>query len=175
MATPSRRGPGDCGTWGTSQLVARQELQQIGISAPTGLCVSSHDPSKLYLASSQNEPNANSVKLYVLSSQDLSLSQTIEIHNMGHITDIAEGPATGTICVVGFIMPEIPSESQLQDVVTSRKMEPFYKARLASIAQDNPGPVDAICPADASGSSDMALPLSIIYVGETTGSRNEGQ
>jgi len=142
---------------------ARRELQEIGISAPVGLCVSSRDPSKLHIASSQNPPDGNSVKLYVLSTGDLSLIRTIQVHNMGHITDIAETPVTGTICVVGFIMPTIPTQSQIQDAgILSR--EPFYQPRLAMIPFGEDGPVEAMCPTDAPITNDMALPLSVIHM-----------
>lgn len=145
------------------QLVARQELQDLDVNAPAGLCVSSHDPSKLYIASSQNPPDASTVKLYVLSSQDLSLSKTIDVRNMGHITDIAEDPATGTLCVVGFHMPVIPSQTQLQNV-SILSQRPFYQARFAVIPADGSGPVQAVCPSDVSTANDMALPLSVICI-----------
>jgi hypothetical protein len=154
------------------QLARRCELQDIGISAPTGLCISS-DASKLYLASCENRPDANSVKLYVLSSQDLSLSHTIEIRNMGHITDIAEDPVTGTICVVGFQMPAIPSESQIQDADTILRQTPFYKPRVATVRCGDDGPIEAARPTGDATINDMALPLSVTWAGETIGSHNE--
>ena len=54
---------------------------------------------------------------------------------MGHITDIAEDPADGTVCLVGFQMPVIPSESQIQNegILSQR---PFYQARFAVIPAD---------------------------------------
>ncbi len=147
------------------QLVGRRELQNLGINAPLGLRVSSYDPSKLYLASAENPPDANSVTLYILSSRSLDLVQIVEIHGMGHITDIAENPATGTICVVGFQMQVIPSESQIQDPVILHQ-PPFYQPRLAAFLPGDDGPVNAMCPTDIWPPSDMALPLSVIGVQE---------
>ncbi len=154
------------------KLVSRTELQKLGISAPIGLRVSSHEPSKLYLASSENEPNAESVKLYVLSSADPNVLQTIEIPDMGHITDIADDPATLTICVAGFIMQTIPSEPQIQKMTdlgqgsffTILREKPFYEPRVAIIPFGPDGPVKVIYPADASGASELRLPLSVICV-----------
>jgi len=150
------------------------ELQvlQIQITAPTGLCVSS-DASRVYLASCENPPDANSVKLYVLPSQDLSRPHEIEIRDMGHITDIAEDPVTGTICVVGFIMLSIPSESDIQDAERILSQPPFYRPRVVTIRPGDDGPVDAAYPTDAAATIDMALPLSIIWTGETIGNHNE--
>ncbi len=145
------------------QLLARRELQDLGISAPVGLCVSSHDPSKLYLASAVNRPDANTVNLYVLSTKDLSRLPEIEIHNMGHITDIAEDSATGMVGVVGFQMPVIPSALAMQDVAILNR-EPFYQPRFVAIPDNSSGPVEAVRPVGTVANSDMALPLSIIGV-----------
>jgi hypothetical protein len=141
------------------------ELQSLGISAPTGLCLSSYDPSKLYLASSENPPDADSTRLYVLSSQGLNLLRTVGVRNMGHVTDIAEDPATGAICVVGFRMPTIPSESEIQDIAILHQL-PFYQPRLAMISPGDNGPVEAVCPTGLLSPSDMALPLSVICATE---------
>ncbi len=148
-------------------LVAQQELAGIGITAPTGLCVSSQQNSTLYLASTENEPNADSATLYVLSlsSHELSLTKKIQIRNMGHVTDIAEDPGTGTVCVLGFVMPSIPSKSDLQNIAAMLKRDPFYQPRLATIRPSENGPVDAVCPAGASSADKWALPLSIVYAG----------
>jgi hypothetical protein len=144
------------------QLACRRELEDLGITAPTGLCVSWHDPARLYVASAENSTDAASVKLYVLSARDLSPLPAIEIHNMGHITDIADDPATGTVCAVGFLIPRIPSVTELQ-AVDFLQRETFYLPRCAVIPYDNSGPVEANCPTDASGGSDLALPLSVIH------------
>jgi hypothetical protein len=88
----------------------------------------------LYLASAENEPNADSVKVYVLSAPDLEFRRSVEVHNMGHITDIAEDPVTGTVGVVGLRMPTIPSESELQDIgILDRQ-----PGRLAPPRRDRP-------------------------------------
>jgi hypothetical protein len=142
----------------------RCELQRLGISAPVGLCVSAYDGTRLYLASAENPPDANHVKVYVVStvSWSLSLLSTIEVRGMGHVTDIAEDPATGMICVVGFQMPAIPPESRFQNS-SILSLQPFYEPRLALVPFGAAGPVDAICPTDVSTDNHMALPLSVIW------------
>lgn len=142
---------------------------EIPITAPTGLCISS-DGSRVYLASCENAPDANSVKLYVLSCADLSLKDTIEIREMGHITDVAED--AGTICVVGFLMPEIPSHDEFLDVETILSGAPIYQPRVAVIPPGHTGPVEATCPTDAASAIHMALPLSAISTGDATRSHN---
>jgi len=147
------------------QLLARCELQAIEIPAPIGLCASTYDDSRLYLASSLNPPDANRVTVHVLSSYDLSRFRTVEVRNMGHITDITEDPTTGTICVIGFRMPVIPCESDIQDVAILHRA-PFYEPCFATIPYDSTSPVEALCLTDVSPDSDIALPFSIIWCGD---------
>jgi len=145
------------------QWAARRELQDLGIRAPVGLCVSRHDPSRLYLASSENRPDADSVRLYVLATEDLSPRPrpTIEIYNMGHITDIAEDPISGDVCIVGFQITRIPPDSQFQGI-TLMSQPPFYEPRIAILHFDDPGPVEATYPIEAAITRGMALPLSVV-------------
>jgi len=135
-------------------------LQTFGIYGPVGLCCSSYDNSRLYLASSMVEPDATSASLYVLSTADLTLVQTITINNMGHITDIAEDPITGTLWVAGFTMPQymtyLPADLS--------QMPQFYHPYLAAVPYGGSGPVQAEHLSDA---ADLALPLSIAWVGPT--------
>jgi hypothetical protein len=84
------------------------------LPAPIGMHVS-NTTDMLYLASSQNDPAADSTSLYAFSIGELALSpeqqpsiQTIEINGMGHVTDITENPATGTLWVLGSKMQDIP-------------------------------------------------------------------
>jgi len=83
------------------------------------------------------------------------------------VTDITEDPATGTICVVGFQMPVIPPQSQIQDADIT--------PRFATIRFGDAGPVEAVCPIDASTTNDMALPLCVICTDGTIQSHNEAQ
>jgi len=133
----------------------RCELQNLGIFAPIGLCCSSYDNSRLYLASSWNDPNANSISLHVLSTDDLTLVQTIDVNGMGHISDITEDPLNGSLWVVGFEMQDIPLYIYLSDA-------PFYEPYLAEIPYGSSGPVQAISLSDA---NDLALPMSIVWTG----------
>ena len=138
--------------------VRKCELQTLGIYGPVGLCCSSYDNSRLYLASSMGEPNAGFASLYVLSTADLALVQSVDINDMGHITDIAEDPITGTLWVAGFTMPEymtyLPSNLS--------QMPQFYQPYLAAVPYGSSGPVQATHLSDA---ADLALPLSIAWVG----------
>jgi hypothetical protein len=135
-------------------------LQTLGIYGPTGLCCSSYDNSRLYLASSMVEPDATSASLYVLSTADLTLVQTITINNMGHITDIAEDPITGTLWLAGFTMPEYMSYLPAD----LSQIPQFYHPYLAAVPYGSSGPVQAEHLSDA---ADLALPLSIAWVGPT--------
>jgi len=140
--------------------VNKCELQNLGIYGPIGLCCSSYDNSRLYVASSKSEPDANSVSLYVLSAADLTLAQSITINNMGHITDITEDPLTGTLWVVGFTMPEYMTYLP----ANLSQIPQFYHPYLAAVPYGSSGPVQATHLSDA---ADLALPLSIAWVGAT--------
>ena len=141
-----------------SSGISRCELQNLGIYRPIGLCCSSYDNSQLYVASSLTEPDAVSASLHVLSTADLTLIKSIDITDMGHITDITEDPSTGTLWVVGFTMPvymtTLPGNLSL--------MPQFYDPYLATVSYDSDGPVQAT---HLSGAGDLALPLSIIWTG----------
>ena len=65
----------------------------------------SNDANMLYMSSSVNTPDADSVLLYGLPIDDFTIARTVQINGMGHTTDITEDPATGTIWAVGFLMP----------------------------------------------------------------------
>jgi predicted outer membrane repeat protein len=140
--------------------VNKCELQNLGIYGPVGLCCSSYDNSRLYIASSLCEPDAGSVLLYVLSTADLTLVQTITINNLGHITDVTEDPFTGTLWVAGFTMPQymtyLPADLS--------QMPQFYLPYLAAVSYGSSGPVQAT---QLSSAADLGLPLSIAWVGAT--------
>jgi len=137
-------------------LINKCELQNLGIYAPIGLYCSSYDNSRLYVASSKGEPDAASASLHILSTADLSLLQAITINNMGHITDITEDPFTGTLWVIGFQMPEYID-------VLPLTIEQFYFPYLAAVPYGSSGSVDA---EKLLNVSDLALPLSIAWVGD---------
>jgi hypothetical protein len=138
--------------------VQKRGLQDLGIYAPVGLCCSVYDNSRLYVASSRTEPIATSATLYVLSTADLTLLQSITINNMGHITDVIEDPHTGTVWVTGFTMPEylpyLPGDLSL--------MPQFYHPYLAAVPYGGSGPVQAT---ELTSAGDLALPLSIAWIG----------
>ena len=150
---------------GNGNMISRCELQNIGIFAPIGLCCSRFDDSRLYLASSKNDPEASSTSLYVISKDDLIQYpndpnfQIIDVNGMGHITDIAENPLNGTVWAVGFTMSKIPAVLPL----SLSTMKQFYEPNLAEIPYGSTGQIQAVCLSDA---NDLALPLSIVWTGD---------
>jgi hypothetical protein len=123
----------------------------INISAPTALCISEYD-SLLYLTSSQNAPDANSVLIYGLSPLDLSLVRIIEIRGMNYVTAIAVDPIRGSLWATGFSLDNIPT------TINPSILPSFYHPYMAQVpfATDVTGAV----PLDA---NDLALPLSIVW------------
>ena len=130
----------------------------VNIPVPVALCASRYD-SRLYLASGKNSPDAITSVVYGLSTDTLGLAHSITINGMGHITDITEDPATGTLWVAGFTMqviPEYPNPNEAS----------FYQAYLAEIPHGGVGPVEA---KPLPAASDMALPMSILWAGDQAG------
>jgi hypothetical protein len=125
------------------------------LPAPIGMHVS-NVAHMLYMGSSLNTPDAISVELKGLSTDDFTIARTVTISNMGHITDITEDPVTGTIWAVGFKMPVIPQEILLSS-------GPFYEPYLAKIPYGSSA-VTAV-PISSGGGNDLALPLSVIWTG----------
>jgi hypothetical protein len=154
-------------------VIKKCHLQDVGIEGPTGLCCSSYDTSRLYVASSLGQPDACSTSLYIISKQDLLQSsgdpnvQTIIVNGMGHITDITENPATGEVWAVGFTIPKYIE--QLPGALAS--MPEFYDPNLVEIPYGSSGPVQAISLSDA---NDLALPLSIVYAKKCGGADLDG-
>ena len=138
----------------------------IYIPAPIGMHVSG-TTDMLYLASSQNDPAADSTLLYAISTAELALYpaqqlsvQTIEINGMGHVTDITDDPATGTLWVLGSRMQDIPYKPGPDKPL-------FYKPYIAQIPIGS-NSVEAICISDPNSEpeNDLALPLSIVWMGK---------
>jgi len=112
--------------------------------------------------SSENGP-----QVAVISTEDIIQSapedinvQTVQINDMGHITDITVDPATGSAWVLGFKMENIPYQPTATDSA-------FYEPYIAEIPYESTGPVDANCLSDSypGPSNDLALPLSIVWTG----------
>jgi len=143
-------------------VVRKCGLQSLGIYGPVGLCCSGYDNSMLYVASSKGEPDAKSASLYALSTVDLTLVQSVTINNMGHITDITEDPNTGTVWVTGFTMPQYVNYFP----AALAEIPQFYYPYLAAVPYGSSGPVRAI---QLSNAADLALPLSIAWVGPIPG------
>jgi hypothetical protein len=96
----------------------------------------------------------------MFNRSDLSLAGAIDIYGMGHITDMTDDPATGTLWVVGFTMLEIPE-------YLDSNAEPFYAPYIAGIPYGSSEAVEAVGLYDPvlSPDNDLALPLSILWTG----------
>ena len=122
--------------------------------------LSRYDNSIIFMASSQNNPDADSVSIYAFPRESLPAPtpgavRQITIEGMGHLTDITEDPSTGTIWVVGFTMETIPQYVPIAD-------PPFYHPYLAKIPYNSTGPVLAV---DIGTGCNLTLPLSIAWMG----------
>lgn len=125
-----------------------------GIPDPIALCAS-RKSRLLYLASGLSDPDDNVSHVYVLSTDNLSLSvvRTVQINGMGHVTGITEDPATGNVWVVGFTMPTRPETITADQSV-------FYYPYMAKIPDNSSGPVTAT----ALSNSTLAMPLSVTFL-----------
>jgi hypothetical protein len=120
----------------------------------------------LYLASSLNDPNAGSVTLYQMSTNDFSVTE-ITILGIGHITDITEDSTTGDLWVSGFTMSDIPQYPDLGD-------DPFYEPYVAHLS--SAGAVQEVLDlsADTDPNNNLALPISIQWIGQKEADPCEG-
>jgi len=141
---------------GTPTRIALDNVSGVegGIPDPVGLFASKQNPV-VYLASGQNSPEATSVKVYGLSTTNfsLTLSRTIQINGMGHVTGMAEDPANGDIWVTGFKMENIPETLDLETA-------PFYHPYLAKFPTSSNDPVTAT----HLNTSGLALPVSVAWM-----------
>lgn len=159
-----------------NRLVLNNPSNEVRIPAPAGMCIS-NTTGMLYLGSSLNQPDARSTMIYAIPKDDLvhsSLSpssvRSIEIEHMGHLTDITEDPSTGTLWVVGFSMPQIPSwpQNYYMPEQSWLSKKPFYEPRLAKIPRDKwegAEPVGAQSLSDYSDPAfELAMPLSVVWI-----------
>jgi parallel beta-helix repeat protein/predicted outer membrane repeat protein len=107
----------------------------------------------LYMASAQyNADDYNDSVIYGFSTKgNLTLTRSITINDMHHVTGITEDPDSGALWITGFNMdqiPEYPDPSQ----------EPFYSPRLAKVPLGS----NNVQSQSLSG-SDLAMPLSILW------------
>jgi hypothetical protein len=126
--------------------------------APTALFISP-TTDMLYLASSQeNEADYNTSLIYGYATDGpLTRQRTIAVSDMQNVAAIAEDPATGRLWVVGFNMRFVP-------MYPNPTVPAFYYPCLASI---DPGATSAQAQTfDALESSDLALPLSLLWTGQ---------
>ncbi len=126
--------------------------------APTAMHMST-TTSMLYFASSQeNEADRNTSILYGYStSGTLVLQRSVAISGMQHVAGMAEDPTTGRLWVVGFSMYYVPT-------YPNPTVPAFYYPCLAAVDSDAES-AEAL-PFDDSDSSDLALPLSILWTGK---------
>jgi hypothetical protein len=151
----------------TAAVLSRIELGNPAgntyLPAPSAMYLSEQSGT-LYLASSQNDPNASSVVLYALSTKDFNLAEVADINDIGHITDITGDDTTGTVWVVGFTMYGIFDDP---NIPLTENVEPFYKSYIAKIPSGSGRTVQAKCLSDPIlyPDNDLALPLSIVWTG----------
>jgi hypothetical protein len=133
------------------------------LPAPSAMYLSDQT-DMLYLASSLNDPCANSTVLYALSTKDFTLVEIADINEIGHITDITGDDATGTVWITGITMYGIFDDPYAFLIENS---EPFYKPYLAQLTSDSSQTVQAICLSNPIlyPDNDLALPLSIVWTG----------
>lgn len=143
----------------SGRLIERLELASpdsaVHIPAPHNL-IASQKSDWLYLASSLNPPDANSVKLYVFTP-DADRAETIEVKGMGHITGMTEDPATGDLWICGFVMLDIPE-------YLTPGAPPFYKPCVAYLPSSQETQ-DLIYAQYLKSGNELGLPLSILWIG----------
>ena len=151
----------------TAEVLYRIELgNSIGntyLPAPSAMYLS-EQTGMLYLASSRNDPNASSVMLYALSTQDYTFVEVADINGIGHITDITGDDSTGTVWVVGIKMYGIFGDP---NTPLTENAEPFYTPYLAKIPSGSGQAVQATCLSNPIlyPDNDLALPLSVVWTG----------
>jgi hypothetical protein len=132
------------------------------IYAPTAMHISNHTDGRLYITSLLSEPDAASTLLYAVQYSNYPANvETVEIPGLGHITDIAEDPVTGTVWAVGYSIAEIPQildSPRPQDILDQ---PPFYAPYIAKISSD----LQNVQVASAGSDVNLALPLSVVWMG----------
>ncbi len=129
--------------------------------APTCLHVSDKT-GQLYLASALNKPDARTTRLYVMDKNAPHVWKDvgIDIDGMGHMTGITEDPTTGTVWTVGFTIPKVPTEAEVNKA-TPETMPCFYKPCLARIEHPGGKPVVTAFRPDLT----WMLPISVVWTG----------
>ncbi len=140
----------------TAAVKQRLNLINCSVPAPSAMHISD-DGNTLYLTSSQNSPVATAATLVGLSTVDLTVERSVTINDMGHITTMVQDPTNGTIWAAGFKMANIP---QYPDP----SYPPFYYPYLAEVPSGSDDPVSAVA---LTGASNMSLPMSMVWIGET--------
>jgi hypothetical protein len=146
----------------TGNLIHSKKLvspnNTLNVPSPIAMCIS-RDAKTLYFSSSLNNSNADSVFLYVLSTETWEYLTPIQIPGIGHITDITQDPVSGDLWIVGFKMPQVPSN--VEDLSSQ-----FYLPVLVRIPSDGSGPVCVPVSNHPSNTSpELGLPLSLLWVG----------
>ncbi len=129
------------------------------VPAPIAMFVSRTDGA-LYLASATGSgAEPRSVVIYELSTEGgLALVKSVTIDGVHHVTGITEDPATGTLWIAGFNMEDVPQDPDPTQPA-------FYYPYLASISAVDDSV--EVLPLFAPASHDLALPMSILWTGET--------
>jgi len=137
----------------------------VQVDDPLALHVA-HDGQTIYVASGQcHAKDPDNARVYGLSTENGSLVRTIRIEGMHLVTSITEAPATGTLWITGFSMPEILERRRRPGAppYVPDPFEPFYVPFLAEVPRDAQV-VTAVCIANPAVHK-LALPTSVVWTG----------
>ena len=126
-----------------------------GIPNPIYMCVSRHS-QLIYMASGVAEgPNMDHDTVYALSTASLSLtlSRTVDVNGMSHVSGITEDPATGEIWVVGTYIESVPEYVDLDEPAC-------YAPCMAMIPPSSDDPVTA----SLLTGSDLGYPIDVTWM-----------
>jgi len=139
--------------------VQRVVLDQVGIDAPAGLCVSDME-GVVYVGSGNIDPTrTGSTVVYGFSTEDMGLKRTVTIRGMECVTGMAVHPRREVVWVVGVGFGDRP-------LMPSAWGPAFYQPYLAVITpgQDEVEAIPLTGTVTTAG-SDLALPTSIVWTG----------
>ncbi len=143
----------------TNGTKERVDLADPDINLPDPIAMyMSNGTDMLYIGSAQYNPDDSndSIILGFSTKTSLTLTRTITIQDMHHVTGITEDPDSGSLWVVGFNMDDIPEYPDPYQA-------PFYYPVLAKV----PLGTNNVQAQTLSGLHDLAMPLSILWTKTT--------
>jgi hypothetical protein len=152
----------DKALWIFDQQNGNVENLKTPVDMPTCLHVSGAT-GWLFMTSSISAPNAVSSLVYAMDRAAPEQTAVIEIEGMGHITGISEDPDTGTLWVLGFSSPALPTQEEIHKGWVLDQ-DAFFEGRIARIEPGPSGPVKANELTEAT--LDWFVPVSIVWTGQ---------